>query len=196
MCYHCGKTFKHKHTLLIHEGIHTGDKCELCGLVGGIRRRMPKEQLLTLITYYQLNPYPKQEELESIATKIQQPVKVVKCWFKNSRTRKRKVGKQPPQLSFPNYHTVFQNFLNNFQQDLIPRLSRPSNGHHLTQMHLPSPVSDPSKSPDSTKTDTEIFLKKNNQSNNCTLLPLLVYTEIEINCRGSHLHVVFHIYTD
>ena len=66
-----------------------------------VRTLISEEQLGVLKTFYMLNPRPKREELEAIASKIGHPFKVVKVWFQNSRARDRREGK-PTTTTTPN----------------------------------------------------------------------------------------------
>ena len=70
-----------------------------------VRTLISEEQLAVLKGYYMLNPRPKREELDKIASKIGHPFKVVKVWFQNSRARDRREGKpvttQPGQPTAP-----------------------------------------------------------------------------------------------
>ena len=47
---------------------------------------------LSQYLYFQLNPWPDREETFAISQKIGHPVKVVKVWFQNARTKSRKEG--------------------------------------------------------------------------------------------------------
>ena len=60
-----------------------------------VRTLISEEQLSVLKTFYKVNPRPKREELERIASQIGHPFKVVKVWFQNSRARDRREGKPP-----------------------------------------------------------------------------------------------------
>ena len=128
-----------------------------------VRTLISEEQLIVLKTHYQLNPRPKREELEAIASKIGHPFKVVKVWFQNSRARDRREGKHLPHLPFPNGHTPFLNN-NNFQFPNLPRLPlpfmRPNLPTQLPQLNplfgfsnLPHINRETSKTPDSIKSD-------------------------------------------
>ncbi|KAI8610457.1 Homeodomain-like protein, partial [Chytriomyces sp. MP71] len=53
------------------------------------RVRVPREQMQWLKEIYDINPYPSQEELESISSDIGLSVRKVRVWFQNRRTRQR-----------------------------------------------------------------------------------------------------------
>ncbi|KAJ8980222.1 hypothetical protein NQ317_010219 [Molorchus minor] len=58
-----------------------------------VRSLISEEQLKVLKDNYKLNPRPKREDLEKIASSIGFPVRVVQVWFQNTRARDRREGR-------------------------------------------------------------------------------------------------------
>ncbi|KAJ8921790.1 hypothetical protein NQ315_008419 [Exocentrus adspersus] len=73
-----------------------------------VRSLISDEQLKVLKDNYKLNPRPKREDLEKIASTIGFPVRVVQVWFQNTRARDRREGRliqvpYSPASSLPRY---------------------------------------------------------------------------------------------
>ncbi|CAH1101279.1 unnamed protein product, partial [Psylliodes chrysocephalus] len=91
------------------ESFTTTDHVSEDGRKVRVRSLISDEQLKVLKDNYKLNPRPKREDLEKIASAIGFPVRVVQVWFQNTRARDRREGKliqvpYSPMSSSPRYN--------------------------------------------------------------------------------------------
>lgn len=119
-----------------------------------VRSLISDEQLKILKDNYKLNPRPKREDLEKIASMIGFSVRVVQVWFQNTRARDRREGRliqvpfNPPN---PTYTSNSFNKLPNFQDEQPLDLStkKVSNSNESSPSTTPnidiSAVSEPSE---------------------------------------------------
>ncbi|CAH1186941.1 unnamed protein product [Phyllotreta striolata] len=75
------------------ESFTTTDHVSEDGRKVRVRSLISDEQLKILKDNYKLNPRPKREDLEKIASNVGFPVRVVQVWFQNTRARDRREGK-------------------------------------------------------------------------------------------------------
>ncbi|KAG5890373.1 hypothetical protein JTB14_010874 [Gonioctena quinquepunctata] len=75
------------------ESFTTTDHVSEDGRKVRVRSLISDEQLKVLKDNYKLNPRPKREDLEKIASSIGFPVRVVQVWFQNTRARDRREGR-------------------------------------------------------------------------------------------------------
>ncbi|KAL3279000.1 hypothetical protein HHI36_016516 [Cryptolaemus montrouzieri] len=76
-----------------YESVTTTDHVAEDGRKVRVRSLISDEQLKVLKDNYALNPRPKREDLEKIASSIGFSVRVVQVWFQNTRARDRREGK-------------------------------------------------------------------------------------------------------
>ncbi|XP_056648503.1 zinc finger E-box-binding homeobox 2 isoform X1 [Diorhabda sublineata] len=85
------------------ESFTTTDHVSEDGRKVRVRSLISDEQLKVLKDHYQVNPRPKREDLEKIASRLNFSVRVVQVWFQNTRARDRREGKliQVPYSPLP-----------------------------------------------------------------------------------------------
>uniref|UniRef100_A0A6P7GNG9 Zinc finger protein 1 isoform X1 n=1 Tax=Diabrotica virgifera virgifera TaxID=50390 RepID=A0A6P7GNG9_DIAVI len=127
------------------ESFATTDHVSEDGRKVRVRSLISDEQLKILKDNYKMNPRPKREDLEKIASSIGFPVRVVQVWFQNTRARDRREGKliqvpysplqsspcfslppKPPVSVSPNQYTCEQPLDLSIKRDVTSPESSPS----------------------------------------------------------------------
>ena len=71
----------------------------------GKRNRLTNDQTKVLQEFFNMNPYPKKGDLESLSEQLNLSCKVIKVWFQNARQKTTSISKYPPPVE-PQYEML------------------------------------------------------------------------------------------